>query len=492
MVIPTDISAGGGTRSISEILGLVLLFGMVAIGVATLLLFGSVAMTSLQEQATLDAAESTLHEVDGSLGGPDGEPVVVGLGQTDGEYHVVENGTLWFEVNDRPSCAATVDIGSLRYRDDAGNQLAYEVGGIWKETESGAVMVTPPDIRYLDGQLHVSLTNVSGEVDGSASELRAIQERTDSGSTSRILADLYDSPGCFPADNVTVTVRSDFYRAWGRYFEDELNASTTSVDPAAETASVGLFIDSENFSVNSSNNSVSANTRFEATVEVLGTELSGLGGDLIYYGPTTFTTVAGPDVFTPWPDGNPADGLAGEPADDDVNDPTLAERQSFDTPEYPAGTNITVRATSWYCGNYADSGQDTMVGGSPYDQYRCTDVGGERIAISSNSQSSNLVLLRDGQQVPDFNEAGPEQRNLSAILGSRIDDSGRLDLPQNEVVFLYELSQPNADPDSASGSGDPDYNDAVVLVTIEQAWDGNGDFSIRIDNNQVIIEEDDD
>ncbi|WP_439025511.1 DUF7289 family protein [Haloarchaeobius sp. DT45] len=489
-----DIRLGrtdGEGRGTSELLGVVLLFGLVAIGAVMVLVYGTLALDTLEQRATLDVVELTMQEVDGSIGSAVEEPVQVELGQTGGSYGVATNGSMHVVVNDEPVCSTTLTLGSLRYQSESGDELAYEGGGIWKQTPSGAVMVSSPRIRYRDGQLFVAVTNVSGEVGGGATTLLARQYRTPAGTTSQAVRDLYAHDGCYPADNVTLTVQSDFYRAWGRYFSSSLNESSTVVNDSVETASVTLPIDSQAFAVNASNSSVTANTAFNATIEVLGTELSGIGGGNVYYGATTFKVVAGGDEFTPWPDGDPGDTLDGQPAVDDVNDPTVGEHHTFDISNYPAGTNLTVEATSWNCDDWEDSGQDTMVSGSSYDQIRCSDTGGERIAISSDSQSSNLVLLRDGEQVPDFTEGGPEQRDLSDILGSRIDGSGELDLQPNEVVFLYELSQSNADPANAPGSGDPDYNDAVVLVTIEQTWDSTGDFSIRIEDNTVVVEEED-
>ncbi|WP_435344979.1 DUF7289 family protein [Haloarchaeobius sp. HRN-SO-5] len=482
-----------GERSISPLVGLVLLFGMVAIGAAVLLVAGSVAVDSIQQRASVDAAELSMHEIDASVGDSASGPVRVDLGERDGTYRVVQNGTLSFTINEQTSCSNSMPLGSVRYEDRDGNRLAYEAGGIWKQTDSGAVMVSPPQIRHADGQLYVGVTNVSGQFEGDEATLRTA-DSDDEGSD--FVRELYDATGCYPAENITITVESEFYEAWGRYFAETLNESTTTVDPAAGTASVRLPIDST-YDVVRENDSIRTSMRFDATVEVLGTELSGISSDNVIYGPTTFRVVAQDDVYTPWPDGDPDDGLASNPADDDLNDPTENETRSYSLHEYPAGTSITVRATSWSCDWYTDAedtGEDLLVGGSYYDQWRCTDLdsGDERIAIDSTGESSNLVVLTDGEQVPDFSEGGPEQRNLSAILGSRIDDQGRLQLAQNQFVFLYELSEQNADPDDADGSGDPDYNDAVVLVTIEQAWSNTADYSIRIERDQVVVDEEDD
>jgi hypothetical protein len=481
-------------RGVSELLGLVLLFGMVAVGIATILLAGSVAVDSIQEKASVSSAQMGMHELDSRIGDTAGGPVGIDLGSRDGVYRVVRNGSVSFTVNGQANCSATTPLGSVQYHDRRGNRLAYEAGGIWRlDSDGGISMVSPPEIEHEDGTLAMDLTNISGEFDGGQAVMRSAE--TDDGDD--IVEQLYrGGPGCFPPENITITVESQFYEAWGQYFTSNLNESTTVVNHSTRTATVALPIDSA-FSTNSSNDSVTSSTRFNATVELLGTELSGLDttNDRALYGPTTFRVVADSDEYTPWPDGDPNDGIAGEAAEDDVNDPTEGEHQIYQLTDREPGTAITVRATSWTCDWYEDAedtGQDIAVGGVDYDQWRCTDVDSQRISLNSSGESSNLVVLQDGEQVPNFGAAGAEQRGLDEILGSRIDGSGTLQLAPNEFVFLYELSEPDADPDDAGGSGDPDYNDAVVLVTIEQSWNGTSDFSIRIEKDQIIVEEDDD
>ncbi|MFC4408727.1 DUF7289 family protein [Haloarchaeobius iranensis] len=475
-------------RGVSELLGLVLLFGMVAVGIAAILLAGSVAVDSIQEEASVSSAQMGMHELDARVGDTASGPVGIDLGSRDGAYRVVRNGSVSFTVNEQANCSATTPLGSVQYHDRRGNRLAYEAGGIWRlDSDGGVSMVSPPEIEHRDGTLSMDLTNISGQFDGGQAVMRSAETDDED-----IVEQLYrGGPGCFPPENITVTVESRFYEAWGRFFADRLNESTTVVDDSTGTASVRLPIDSA-FAADASNDSVTSSTQFNATVELLGTELSGLdnSSEIAIYGLTTFRIVADGDEYTPWPDGDPDDGIAAEAAEDDVNDPTEGEHQSYQLTDREQGTAITVRATSWTCNDWEDSYQDITVDGTSYDQHRCEEANDKRISLNSSGESSNLVVLEDGEAVPNFGAAGAEQRGLDEILGSRIDGTGTLQLAPNEFVFLYELSEENADPANAGGSGDPDYNDAVVLVTIEQSWNNTGDLSIRIEKDQIIVEDD--
>ncbi|MEF8882478.1 MAG: CARDB domain-containing protein [Halapricum sp.] len=135
-----------------------------------------------------------------------------------------------------------------------------------------------------------------------------------------------------------------------------------------------------------------------------------------------------------------------------------------------AGSNLSVFGSSHYCDGWQDSGIDRTVDGysGEFDAYRCGDRGGERITIDSSQNPSNLVILGDGEEVPSWGAAEDDQRSVGDILQDKMHDNGTLNLEPDQRVLLYELSEANADPDDATPgvSGDPDYNDAVVLFEV--------------------------
>ena len=240
-------------RGVSELLGLVLLFGMVAVGIAAILLAGSVAVDSIQEEASVSSAQMGMHELDARIGDTTGGPVQIDLGSRDGVYRVVRNGSVSFTVNGQANCSSTTPLGSVQYHDQRGNRLAYEAGGIWRlDSDGGISMVSPPEIEHEDGTLRMDVTNISGEFDGG----QGVMHSAETNDSDDIVEQLYrGGPGCFPPENITITVESQFYEAWGRYFAGNLNESTTVVDDSTRTASVRLPIDSA-FSANASNDSV--------------------------------------------------------------------------------------------------------------------------------------------------------------------------------------------------------------------------------------------
>ncbi|WP_423999356.1 DUF7289 family protein [Haloarcula salina] len=156
----------------------------------------------------------------------------------------------------------------------------------------------------------------------------------------------------------------------------------------------------------------------------------------------------------------------------DVNGPHAEQRLVSDDHENPytysasfePGTEISVFAQSYYCDWSRETDPPIWLAG--YETEYCSGWGDERIEVSQTQNSGNLVILGDGDELPSFEQAQWYQRDVQDTLGSRVDDTGHLRLADGERAFLYELSEPNADPDNAGREGDPDYNDAVVLFTV--------------------------
>jgi len=483
----------GGSRGQSEVVGLALLFGFTLLAAVGVLLVGGTAMDALEGSVSLQQAENSMREADARLSQvafSTNDAHTLDFSGQEGDVRVTDSGNVTVTVvNGSDTCSAEIGFGSIEYENRNGDLVTYQAGGVWKRVDGGSVMLSPPDMQYRNGTFSFQLVNVSGTVEGPVDSLKANRNAEVSRNQSEQLQETFGDPACNPPDEVVVTVDSKYYRAWGDYFREYIGGNV-SIDADDGTASVSLVSVGSSVSISGENNTVESSSDFSATVEVLGTELSGISGNSVVYGPTTFDVTVNETELTPWPDGDPEDGLSSEPADDDLNDPTEGEQFVYDLRNRSSGTTITVGATSWYCSEWDYAEQTIFVEGyGDLYQYRCDDVGGERIAIDSDSNSDNLVLLQDGEQVPDFGEAGPEQRNLTEILGDRINDTGHLQLSANEVVFLYELSKDDADPDNADDGDDPDYNDAVVLLTIEE---DNGvedpeSFAVHVSANHVEV-----
>ncbi|WP_135304524.1 DUF7289 family protein [Haloarcula amylovorans] len=179
-----------------------------------------------------------------------------------------------------------------------------------------------------------------------------------------------------------------------------------------------------------------------------------------------------------------------------VNHPEAERRMRNDdypdvyTEELVLSPNSTVSlfSRSYSCRNREYNGVvhedvDIYDNGRLYDVpgVECTRWGSERIAIDGDSNSENVVILGDDETLPAYQQAGVAQLGIDDMLGGRVSDDGRLQLADDERVFLYELSQKDADPANAYKDDDPDYNDAVAtfrVVSLERTIQEPAKFRI--------------
>lgn len=242
------------------------------------------------------------------------------------------------------------------------------------------------------------------------------------------------------------------------------------------------------------------NTSITAELTVLGTELSGIRYN--YWG-YPYGIGRGPISMAIYTDNATAPNqyhyVWGE--NTDLNSPqrrrdqiegdaylsqTISVTATEDNP-----TNVSVFAKSYYCYDERPTSISSAVDGLSRNltQYLCTDQSyNPRIAINQENNPSNLVILEDGDRVPAYGQASPEQRDVREILGDMISTNGYLDIDANQRVLMYELSKEEADPDNArEDNEDPDYNDAVVLfekVNETNSASVTSDPDIRINDTE--------
>lgn len=237
-------------RAASTVLGIVLLFAIVVGGTAVVLTVGATALDDTNRQLDTSRAEKVLTQLDSktamvALGGTDYQGVDLPAGG--GEYAVADeagwmNVTVENAAGGGTSKIMNVTLGAVVY-ETGDTTLAYQGGGVWKRTESGAVMVSPPEFHYRNATLTHPLVSVTGDpgLDGAA-------RITKNGSTTTRFPDhdAGDPALTNPLRNgkVKVTVGSEYYEAWGRYFSQR-TTGTVDYDHDAGTATATLLVPSD-------------------------------------------------------------------------------------------------------------------------------------------------------------------------------------------------------------------------------------------------------
>jgi len=535
---------GEGRQSVraqSEVLGVVLLIALVAtVGVGTLLAGASV-IDDGKGAIQFENADNTMREVDARLSR---------VAFSDNKVETLElsrqqNVTVYNEsymnvtVNEHSACKATIRMGSIRSRTDSDRAVAYEGGGVWKRTEAGTTLVSPPDFQYQNGTINFPLVNVNGTI-RSGGKLTATKNVTRSRKRSRqITKELTGDPICRPVNNVTINVTSDFYEAWGRYFEDVTPVSTVDTDDANRTAKFTLALKGSPTPASIGGSGVSVGSDFIAEANVLGTEgtvredWSSVPGDGAWGdGEEHYAELNDPyslrvrindtNVYTPWrdkPDGTFADAEwtdSTEFPSDNINTPWRGPPQNIKF-RLDANTKFALEAAIHNCdvnsygpnGNYTPaSWENTSAEPERYDkdgdgdvdevyhQYRCERIDRKPDKVEKYTQvqtdasktasgDPNIIVLADGDRADLNFEDKTYQKNLEQLLGSRFigidtDADGdyeefEANLNDNQVIFIYELSSPQSFP-----RGGEDYNDAVIVVSFYEEGNAAGAGSIRI------------
>lgn len=209
-------------------IGFVIVVALVITGAILVVFAGSTAISDLQQERTDSEAQFVMEEVDAQLteitNADQSATGEFSLGDLEGqESRLVRRGYLNVTVDERTGCRTNVTLSSIRYESDDGGTVAYEAGGVFVAGDNGSALQTPPDLRFRNGSLDVTVTNLTGEVENDRNGAFYNATSSERESTRRS-AQLVSGP-CRRPDNVTITVQSDFYMAWGAYLENELNAS---------------------------------------------------------------------------------------------------------------------------------------------------------------------------------------------------------------------------------------------------------------------------
>jgi hypothetical protein len=289
-----DRGGGGGgtgvrraTRGQSETIGVVLILAIAVIGTTSVVALGSSAMEETRTHSEVERAGHAMTLFDASAATVGlGDAVVrsVGLDGSSGSYEVAPDaGRLTIthvdydgdgddsdsndDGNESVRNDANLDdgsddddhpiyngtLGSVAYR-NGGREVAYQGGGVWKQSEDGgSTMLSPPEFHYREATLTLPVLRVTGVSDDASGGTQATIEKDETVGTSEVFPDTSESYPAADGDGddgmsyrnptdqgrVAITVESEYYRAWGSYFESRTEGNV-SYDDAGERVRLTL------------------------------------------------------------------------------------------------------------------------------------------------------------------------------------------------------------------------------------------------------------
>jgi len=219
-------------RGVSAPLGIVLLFAIVITGMLVTVALGATALEETKDQLGTERAEKVLTQFDSkssivALGNTQSQGVSLSASGT-AAYKLENTGWMNVTIDNTTSGAVykvtNVTLGAVVY-ENGDTELGYQGGGVWKQTESGTAMVSPPEFHFRNATLTLPIVTVGGT--------QSISERvsvTGNGTTSiRYPNETVNGNFSNPLQNgkVNVTVHSEYYEAWGAYFEQRTDGNVS-------------------------------------------------------------------------------------------------------------------------------------------------------------------------------------------------------------------------------------------------------------------------
>lgn len=219
------------SRGVSNQVAVILLIGMVVTGAVTISIVGTQSLTELEDQVRGESTEKSMREVDARVSSLAVESSAtrasLNFGDHDAEdVTVSQRGHVNVSVDDRHQCTANVSLSSIRIDQGGDQSRAYEMGGIWTADGNASSMASPPQLRFEEGALALTVTQFTGTVNQDTEPIT--KNVTGSNTASRRIQSTLQQSTCARPDNVTVTIQSDYHDAYHRYAQDEFDGPDVS------------------------------------------------------------------------------------------------------------------------------------------------------------------------------------------------------------------------------------------------------------------------
>jgi hypothetical protein len=232
-----------------------LVFAMILVGTTVVLATGGMALSDAQDSAEAQRAEHTMTLFDSraamvALGESNAQSV--SFGQDSGIFETrPTDGYLMIKHTNYDGSGTDTELynetlGSVVY-ENGERELAYQGGGVWRlDAEGEARIISPPEFHYRGATLTLPVVRVDGNASGSGSVTARITGATRAEKVYPDAAETYPAPASsrqylnpIREGEVSVFVRSEYYRGWATYFRQRTQGNVTVFD-ANQTVKVQL------------------------------------------------------------------------------------------------------------------------------------------------------------------------------------------------------------------------------------------------------------
>ncbi|WIV67942.1 DUF7289 family protein [Natrialbaceae archaeon AArc-T1-2] len=207
-------------RAQTAVLGVVLLVGVVAIASVGILMLAAETTEELEQQAENERIEQSFVELSQTMSttsatGDTTEVVDFAAGEH-GAVVMTETGHINISADGPADFEENISIGTIEYEADDGTRIAYQAGGVFRETGTETRVVTAPPIHYHDDTSTFSFPIVEVEEEAQINSGDVTISHADT-ETYRNLTRIEDSV-------VQINVTSDYCVGWENYFRGQTQA----------------------------------------------------------------------------------------------------------------------------------------------------------------------------------------------------------------------------------------------------------------------------
>lgn len=238
-------SGSGSQPAQTEMVAVILLTGVVIISASVITISGASLLNDLREGTAQEETTNRVEEIDsrlGSVASRSGDASTeFSIGETDpNRYEIVQSGRINITPNGNTSCRASITLTAIRYEAEDGDTFNYEAGAVWKQPQgqNATSMHTPPDLTFDKGSLSLSVVNLTGNITDTSNLVTKNSTLSEARSTE-ISGTLFQGT-CIRPDNVTISVRSEFYQGWSRYLDEEVDPTNLTVHDNNQTVEIFL------------------------------------------------------------------------------------------------------------------------------------------------------------------------------------------------------------------------------------------------------------
>ena len=224
---------------------MVLLIGLTVLGTTGIVMYGSTLMNDIESYGERKNVEHSMTLFDSkaakvAVGESPSQQVTMPTG-SDANFEA-ENESGWIRItviNESNGNVERVELNEslgkvVHGNDDA--ETAYQGGGVWRKSDNGSVMISPPEFHFRGQTLTLPVITVESNeslddrvVVESARPTQRLYPDPDDDHTNPIAGD----------KKVNITIHSEYYQAWADFFRTRAGGVVT-VDHANQTATLVL------------------------------------------------------------------------------------------------------------------------------------------------------------------------------------------------------------------------------------------------------------